>query len=213
MKKIGLTQRVQTDGRHGERRDCLDQRWAEFLCACDLYAIPLSNLVENVGGYIRTLELDGVILTGGNDISGYGENDPSSERDAFEHKLIDICTELSIPVLGICRGMQMLNVHHGGKLVDIDGHAGTEHELKILEDGRLGKARSVTVNSYHTFAIEAGGLGTGLRPLATTSESHIEAVDATQQNHLGVMWHPERVSPFSEADIKMVCDFFGSADE
>ena len=192
MKRLGLTQRVEIDPRHGERRDCLDQRWTPFLLRCNFLPVPLSNRFGNVEEVIGGLGLDGVVLTGGNDIEGFSGTNTAPERDAFEHKLIDICTELEIPILGVCRGMQILNLHHGGSLISTINHAGTEHELEILQHGALGDKGHIRVNSYHDFAIAGNGLGSALRPLALTADGHVEAFDYLSQKHLGIMWHPER---------------------
>ena len=208
MKRIGLTQRVYIESRHGERRDCLDQRWAPFMMSCGYLPMPLSNSIENVGNYLREFRLDGVVLTGGNDIEGFGGTNGAPERDAFEHKLIDACSDLNIPVLGVCRGMQMLNVHHGGSLVDVTDHAGTEHSLDIVEPDFLGGVSKINVNSFHDFAITAGGLGAGLRPLALSDDGHVEAFRHNALKHLGIMWHPERERPFNSCDVEFVKRFF-----
>ena len=204
MKRLGLTQRVEINPHHGERRDSLDQRWTSFLINCGFFPIPLGNGFENANKIVNELKLDGIILTGGNNISGFSDEDNAPERDAFEHKLIDTCAKKGLPILGICRGMQILNIHYGGTLIKIAGHAGTEHDLDILHDGALGTSKRIRVNSFHNYTITSDCLGTNLQPLAQTNEGHIEAFEHVTQKHLGIMWHPERELQYSQRDVATI---------
>jgi putative glutamine amidotransferase len=70
MRRIGITQRVEVVEDYEERRDCLDQRWGPLLRSMGLLPIPLCNRIDDVAGYVSALDLDGFLLTGGNDIAG-----------------------------------------------------------------------------------------------------------------------------------------------
>ena len=120
MLKVGLTQRVEVIQDTNERRDCLDQAWTRLLVDNGYLPIPLPNRVEDVDTLIAELEIDGIILTGGNDLSHLtGATNTAPERDAFERRLLERCADLDIPVLGVCRGMQMMVAHFGGELVAV----------------------------------------------------------------------------------------------
>jgi len=110
------------------------------------------------------------------------------------------------PVIGVCRGMQALNVFHGGHLAALAGHAGTRHALTQASPGAFEFDREV--NSYHDVGIPAAAVAPGLRILAT-ADGHAEALLHERIRHLGIMWHPERNRPFSANDIALFRRFLG----
>jgi putative glutamine amidotransferase len=158
--------------------------------------------------------LDGLMLSGGGDIdpARYGAQ-PSAqvtsvrpERDAAEFALLDAAMSLRLPVLGICRGMQVINVAQGGSLhqhlpdvVGHDGHAPTagafgQHEVRVAAGSRLSEilgSDAVTTPTHHHQAVDR--LGKGLTATAWAADGTIEAfeADAGDQFLLAVQWHPE----------------------
>jgi putative glutamine amidotransferase len=131
------------------------------------------------------------------------------ERDATDFAILDLLeSQQDMPVLAICFGIQSLNVHRGGSLVqDIpalvekavthdedDGKPPARHMVRIAESsliGRLAGVSTMEVNSYHHQAIERPGHN--LRPVAFANDGVIEAVeDTTGRFIVGVQWHPER---------------------
>lgn len=216
MKRIGLTQRVEAVASQGERRDCLDQRWSELLLSRGLLPVPLFNLAGDVGPYLEALALDGVILTGGNDLVEPDQDGGAPERDRFERALLAWCGERRIPVLGVCRGAQLLGVFHGGALRRIAGHVACRHAV-IRTTGELASrggrvARRwparFEVNSYHAFALASRGLGPRLRPLALAEDGGVEAIGHVELPQLGIMWHPERETPFVDGPLDVIDAFF-----
>ena len=155
----------------------------------------------------------GVVLTGGGDVqpSLYGATPIDStggvnpERDAFEVALFEEARASAVPVLGICRGMQLMNVALGGTLLQdvysatgqfhYDAHRWREgvHRIKIEPDSRLAGALGVTelpVNSVHSQGIDR--LAPGARPVAWADDGSIEAIELDGPPlGLGVQWHPE----------------------
>ena len=151
----------------------------------------------------------GIIIGGGNDIEPehYGENkhpdrpyDP--ERDIFEMTMIRRAMEDNIPMLGICRGAQLINVVFGGSLhLDIrDQRKHTsnrnalrpikwvelDHASRLHRHLRLGK---IKVNSLHRQAIDQ--LGNGLTVIGRDADGFVQAVEGNFGFLLGVQWHPE----------------------
>jgi gamma-glutamyl-gamma-aminobutyrate hydrolase PuuD len=215
---VGISQRAVALPARAERRDTLDQAWAPFLDACGLDGVPVPNRHPDAAGFLRRLGVKGVILSGGGNLSDAlgtlagaparvlaNQGDLSPERDRTETALLRASLEQGWPVLGVCRGMQVLNLFHGGHLGPLEGHAGKKHVLTSSKDA--GFVFDAQVNSFHDCGVPADGLGKGLRSLAT-ADGHVEALAHETLPHLGVMWHPERNSPFSASDVALFRRFF-----
>lgn len=175
-----------------------------------------------VGG-VRTAEtlvggIDGLLLSGGSDLDpGYYGEDPipelnitMPERDAFEMELVGHALRRGIPVFGICRGLQVLNVALGGTLYqDLPSQLGRDvlkhrqetpkwqptHEVEVNGASKVAEildGEALKVNSYHHQAIK--DLADGLSVSARSSDGVIEAVeyrDLSERWIVGVQWHAE----------------------
>lgn len=165
--------------------------------------------------------LSGLLLSGGTDLNPrlYGEDrvpetdNPDDVRDQMELRLLYEALEMDLPVLGICRGMQLINVLHGGTLIqhldNTESHhhrfAATEHRVlhpvSIDRDTRLSGVcgtTGYTVNSRHHQAICS--TGSALVVSARSDDRVIEAIERPDRRFvIGVQWHPEdRVKSISE---------------
>jgi putative glutamine amidotransferase len=175
--------------------------------------LPNSDDVSLAPDYIA--RVDGLLLTGGDDVHPrlYGEAPHpridlvDERRDAFEIALLQAAREREMPVFGICRGLQIINVALGGDLYqDVPsqadsavGHAqktlreGPWHEVEIRPGTRLAEILGETrtaVNSYHHQACRR--VAQGLVATAATADGLVEAVeDPTHPFFLAVQWHPE----------------------
>jgi putative glutamine amidotransferase len=145
------------------------------------------------------MPISGILLTGGNDLSAYGGDAP--ERDATENILIDIADKRTLPVLGVCRGMQMIQHRFGIRLERVAGHVTPRQVISI--DGE-----SAEVNSYHNFG--ARETRPPLEAWAFAEDGVVKAVRHTTERMMGIMWHPERLNPFASRDISLFQQFFGS---
>jgi N5-(cytidine 5'-diphosphoramidyl)-L-glutamine hydrolase len=194
-----VTQRVAIEPRNGERRDCLDQRWAEFLLACGLAAVPLPNSVAAATALISSLPIAGLVLSGGNDLAAYGGDAP--ERDATENAVIELVERMGLPVFGVCRGMQLVQHRFGVPLHRVSGHVAPRQTISI--DGA-----PIVVNSFHNI-----GTTENRPPLevwAVAEDGTVKAVRHPSGRLSAVMWHPERMSPFATRDIETFQRFFGA---
>ncbi len=204
MKRIGISHRVDVIQSYGERRDSVDQRWYKLMLSLGWLPVPLANIpAHHVEELMRALDLSGVILSGGNSITDLNPDagDIAPERDQFEHALIQYALEHDLPLIGVCRGMQMINHYFGGAFHQAEGHVATQHELINLNaDYDL----PASVNSFHGWVIPRKGLANQLRPLASDSTGNIEAFTHDSNRVLGIMWHPEREDVFNQQDLNLL---------
>lgn len=210
--RLAVTQRVVVDPTHGERRDCLDQRWALLMEPLGINLLPVPNGLADVRVWIETQAVAGILLSGGNSLAHLPDNaDAAPERDATEAALLSWAAEHRTPVLGVCRGMQMICHHLGNRLVSIGGHIARRHFV-YPEPGvsHLGPAFASTrmVNSYHNWAVAELNPRSRLEPLARAQDGSIEAVRHRDLPWLGVMWHPERETPTNALDTSTIQDIF-----
>ncbi|ELH8888559.1 gamma-glutamyl-gamma-aminobutyrate hydrolase family protein [Vibrio cholerae] len=200
MKRIGITQRRDPVLNRTEVRDSLDVNWATLLWNLGILPIPLCSDIENTQAYLQALNLDGFILSGGNDI---GE---MAKRDTLESAILEYSKIHQRPVLGICRGMQFINHFQGGSLIKFQGHAATVHERLIGQwADELGICQ---VNSFHNYVINVETLGEDLTPLAKAEDGIIEAIKHNNYPWLGLMWHPERELFLNEWDANIIKKHF-----
>ena len=109
--RIGVTQRVEYITEYSEVRDCLDQRWSNLLEVLKMTIVPIPNSLSNVENWLDVMKCDAYILTGGNDLGDIpNAKNVSIERDRTEVALLKYAKARSLPVLGVCRGFQLINL-------------------------------------------------------------------------------------------------------
>jgi putative glutamine amidotransferase len=175
-------------------------------------------------------QYDGLVLSGGIDIhpelyggSAVYPKAPSrgwdKERDEFEKRLFLDAFEHNLPVLAICRGLQLVNVALGGTLIqDLgkldalhEGNPDKVHPVRLKHNSILSgftKTKFGQCNSAHHQAIEK--LGKGLMVAAASDENVIEAVEWEDPRDkpflIAIQWHPERMNQIDELDGSPLCD-------
>jgi putative glutamine amidotransferase len=197
-----------------------EARWGVWTLEAALLPAGYPRLVQRAGGLAALLppdapqhaaatvaRLDGLVIAGGPDVEpvryGAGRDartgPPDRPRDAWELALVEAALTARVPLLGICRGMQLLNVALGGTLVQhIDGHAGApgvfgSHPVKPVPGTRYGEAapEEAYVPAYHHQSVDR--LGRGLLASAHAADGTVEAIELPSAGGwvLGVQWHPE----------------------
>jgi gamma-glutamyl-gamma-aminobutyrate hydrolase PuuD len=199
--------RVATETRYVEVRDALAADWQDFLAYAipEALWVPIPNIGELAVEWVRELELTGIILTGGNDIGEFPQKD-ATDRALLRHGLAT-----GLPVLGVCRGLQVIADAFGVAVHPCERavHVASEHPVELCDSplSTLLEATHLAVNSFHAFAPRVDETTGSVAPMAV-HEEWTEALHVSGTNTWGVMWHPERGRPFRMADRQIVRHLF-----
>jgi putative glutamine amidotransferase len=195
-----------------------NRRYLEAIERAGATPLPLDERASAAERDAAFAAMDGLLLSGGADIdpARYGEAPSGSRnaepgRDALEDEAFSAAIQAGVPVLGVCRGLQAINVFSGGSLVQhLDGHESaaypspevTRHRLELSAGTRLasilGESSELEVNSYHHQAITADRLAPGLRISALADHAEagqlVEGIESSDPERwlVGVQCHPER---------------------
>lgn len=211
---IGITCGISKSGIEGSYPHAsVPMRFFEALHSAGAYGIAIPPMSDTT----IINRLDGIIFTGGTDIEPRWYNQihkpytdkPAKDRDQFEYELMSRALDLDIPVLGICRGGQLLNIVFEGTLYqdilkessysdihNVKSELQFSHGIKIVSESKLSlisDKKIEKVNSKHHQAICT--LGEGLKIIAVASDNLIEAIESTKHRWvIGVQWHPEIIT-------------------
>jgi gamma-glutamyl-gamma-aminobutyrate hydrolase PuuD len=181
----------------GAAHDGVDRRWFAFLSLCGLIPIMLPNNIGTAQETLRCCDISGLILTGGDDISEI--SGAFTERDAVEELAISWAESTSVPILGVCRGMQKLLAIEGANLCSVEGHVATRHHV-------AGDGVDRQVNSYHHYGVR--GRAGRYKVRAESEDGIIEWIEHPEFSRTAIMWHPEREWPLASADVDIVKSAF-----
>jgi putative glutamine amidotransferase len=206
--RIAITQRVHDLADRAERRDALDQAWTPWLAAGGDEPVLVPNRLDDPVAYVRDLGVDAIVLTGGNDLAHLpGAQQSAPERDATERALLEHASATDLPVLAVCRGMQMLVDFWGGAVTRVDGHVARPHALDLIVDSPW-RLRPGPVNSFHDWGVARDGVPDVLQVLAVAPDDTVEAVAHRELRQVGIMWHAER-DPADPADRALLARLTG----
>lgn len=171
---------------YSEPRDSISHDWLTTLAAWNMIPLPVPNIGVGAVDYIKDTAADILVLTGGEDLG------VSPIRDTTEMALFEYALSSRLPVFGVCRGLQLINTHFGGKLGTVDAHVAIPHDVNITDTWAPYYGASTLVNSYHNISIPSDGVANELLVTARDLEGNVEAVTHPDKPLSAVMWHPER---------------------
>ncbi len=211
MKAIGIT-----CSRTDEYRSGISREYSEAVIRAGALPFLLPVTTENKAIWEQVSRMDGVLLSGGYDIAPcyYGQQPHRNlgkvdgMRDEYEMKILDAAVAQKKPILGICRGIQLMNVYFGGTLLQdvlsadpqIFGQDQTcerylpSHEIEIDPGSWLGGiyGQRAMVNSFHHQAVDT--VASGFYVTAKTGDGIVEAMEDPARKCYAVQFHPEMMA-------------------
>jgi putative glutamine amidotransferase len=140
---------------------------------------------------------EGIIFTGGNSLVCYGGD--SYHRDETESLLYEYANKNKVPILGVCRGMQLIQHLSGTPLVKVKDQVSSKQQVLV-------NGKQTEKNSYHTLA--SFEVSNDFDKFAELPNGMIKGIYHKKLSIIGVMWHPERNQPFDLSDITMIKELF-----
>ncbi len=207
MKKILVTQRLLTNKDYPEDREALDIRWGAFFRSLNFLPISLPTNFD-FENYFQEISLSGILLTGGNDLNSFTSHYLNEKRDCLEKRLLEYARLHKIPVLGVCRGMQIMAEFFGATLESRSGHVKKKLEMKSLPESFLSPIVGETFynNSYHNCSVTS--IPSDFLLAAKSSDGVVKAMEHKELPFFAIMWHPERNAPFFPEDLKIFTQVF-----
>ena len=197
-KNILINQRLDKVGDFNELRDNLDIRFIKLILDLKLNPIVVPNNTKALNSFLKRIKIKGIILSPG------GNPKIKDNRSKVEEKLIKFSSQKKIPLLGICRGAQKINLFFGGQIRRVENHVRKNHKIF----GPLTQKKNITIKCYHNFGIKNVDLSKKFNILATTKDGCIECYNDKDNKRMGIMWHPERYKILRNFDKKLLKRFF-----
>ena len=167
--KVGLTMRVTHARDYHEPRDSISHDWISRLEEWGMVPALIPNLLSDPETFLDQSGVDLLVLTGGDDVG------VTPERDATEVRLLAHAANHDLPVLGVCRGLQLINRHFGGREIPVDGHIAKPHHIAVEKAWHDLYGKTTRVNSFHTVGVAGDGLGHGQAAAALDEDRRVEA--------------------------------------
>ena len=210
MKKINiaLTMRERENNKYKEKYNAVSYQMIDFLNTLNfnVFLIPINNFKIN---FLDSFNCSGVILGPGEDTKFNLKKKKGTKRDLIEYQIFRYALKNNIPLLGICRGMQILNLFYGGKINIVRNHVTRSHKISIVDNKFRSKylKKNIYKNSYHDYGICDYNLSKHLTPWAYVDDV-VEGFYDKKKKVYAIGWHPERYKIFKEDDLKFIKHIF-----
>ena len=198
--KIAITQRIDYLRKRNEYRDSIDHELVKLILSIGHKPLLISNLLyddkkKTINKWLDDFKPEGIIFSGGNDFGEF------IIRDKTEEFLYYWALKKRIPILGICRGMQLIGLLNGTKLKKIKNHINLNHII-VNQSNK----KEYLKNSFHAYSLE--NCPKDFKITFLSKDGEIEGIVHKKENITGIMWHPERDSSFSKSDINLLKKIF-----
>ena len=206
--KIGITLRTTREKGYEEIRNAISCDWVYFLEKLGFSVLLIPSCLKDPVAFFAKEGCNVLLLTGGEDVGLYLKKKGSFgglKRDIAEAKLLKYAVKKCIPTVGVCRGMQVINIFFGGKIKkSIKGHVNKKHKVFLADDNfkKLFSYESFYTNSYHKNGVTFDGIAKDLIPWAVKNDV-IEGLYHKKYPIFGVQWHPERKNSATKIDYKL----------
>lgn len=202
MHKFGITMRITNAPDYDEPRNTIAMDWSDYMLNAfpDSQFMFVPNIETDAVDYIDRWGINVLVLSGGDDPGVF------PTRDKTEHILLEYALKMKIPVIAVCRGLQLVHVYFGGKLETGDRkfivrHKANSHLIDINNS-------FLEVNSYHSYKIDEESIHRNFDVYARCkSDNTIEGIKSDQI--LGMMWHPERDKGLNNWNKVLIDEFLG----
>jgi putative glutamine amidotransferase len=186
--RVAITMRRSDASAYAEPRDAVSHDWLSTFERHGLIPILVPSTLADPVELVEASGARALLLSNGEDVG------TSPERDQSERKLYEHAVRAGMPVLGVCRGLQMINVIAGGHVRAVSAdHVAKLHAVTLHSRlATIAGATTLSVNSFHGCGVARGELAPSLTPLAHTADDLIEAFEHAAHKVIAVQWHLER---------------------
>ena len=211
MKKLALiTLRNDYITQRSESRDSIDTEIYNLLLEIDSIPFLIPNTpayVDNFDLFFNPAEIKFVLLSGGNDLNSLKDKGATNiylKRDKIEISLINFCIKNNIPIIGICRGFQLIANYLGGSIDKVEDHINRIHKVEFIQPNKI-----IDVNSFHSFGLKQYNLPKNIKPIAYHKQDNTVECFKTERpfKSLNFMWHPERKNGAKKESIRLIKNF------
>ena len=195
---VAVSMRITNEVNYHEIRDSISHDLVNNLVNQNLVPIPIPNSDLDPAKYFKKIPIDGLILSGGDDLifeeNLSQEKKNKYKRDKVELNLLNFALSKKIPIIGICRGMQLINIHFGGKLTLLSkkSHINTNHQVTTVVKTNIFPEKKFIVNSFHKNIIKKEEMSSEFFEILYSEDDSVESFVHKKLPIIGVMFHPER---------------------
>jgi putative glutamine amidotransferase len=186
--RVAITMRRSDATAYVEARDAISHDWLSTFERHGLIPILVPSALTDPVELVEASGVRALLLSNGEDVGA------NVARDQCERKLYEHAVRAGMPVLGVCRGLQMINVIAGGQVRGVSGeHVAKAHTVTLQSRlATIAGATTVSVNSFHGCGVVRSELAPSLTPLAQAADDLIEAFEHVEHKVIAVQWHLER---------------------